>query len=144
VGAKLDLDPYISGVNDYLAGADSIGWPLLDSLERNLAVGLPGTGSQDEAHARSLLARIRSRFGPAEELTTTAAMLEEATSRYQAGIEALARDPVGGDIWNSVALRLFEKRMYEARAKVVCVPRRRPGGDAFWALRRLRSSRRGP
>jgi hypothetical protein len=143
VEAKLDLDPYVSGVDGYLAGADSTGWQLLDSLERNLAVGLPGAGTPEEHHARVLLARIRSKLGAAEELTRTASTLAAAASGYDAGIRALARDPVDGD-WNSVVLRLFEKRMYEAREKMARAVRRRPGSDAFWAVRRIRSSRLGP
>ncbi len=138
--AKLDLSSYEAGVDAYLGGADSTGWPLLDCLERNLAVGLPERGGTDEAHARALLSRIRSKLSMREELAMTTAELGKVTAELRAGLQELAQDHADPELWSRVVLKSFEKKMYEERMKAARASRRRPRSDAFWAIRRMKSS----
>jgi len=117
---RVDLDQYEANVKNYLAGGiDSAGWPLLDNLERYLAVGLIESGSADEQRARKLLASIRSRLTKAHEVEQTQEVLKRVSAEYRAGLQALAPQVAGHHIdlghYNAVVLKLFEKKMFEAR-----------------------------
>ncbi len=121
----LDLDSFEAVVNAYLGGGQSYGWPVLDALERHLAVNNPPAGTEEEKRARGLLARIRSKLTPSEEIAHTEAALREAVGKLDAGMAALREraskppphEPGAVDLWNAVAAASFETAMYEKRLK---------------------------
>ncbi len=132
-----DLGSYEAVVDTYLASPDSsLGWPLVDTMERHLAVGSFEENPEGEKRAKKLLARIRSKFVAADEIDQTERALETARQEYQAGIRAIAEQAVADlkagsepglrvNMWNAVFSKFLEKKMYDGRLKTAKRRRRR-------------------
>ena len=117
---RVDLDSYHGVVKRYVAGeGDSLGWPVLDALERLLYAEVIQPDTEEAKLANRLLAEVRSRLSPDSEQADLDAALQKTEDEYKSVLLAVAQtvkdDKPDSGLWGALVAKRFEKKMYEKR-----------------------------
>jgi|GEM_PF-3663544 hypothetical protein len=117
---RVDLHSYHAVVKRYVAGeGDSLGWPVLDALERLLYAEVIRPGTEEEKLANRLLAEVRSRLSPDSEQADLDAARQKTEDEYKAALPAVAQavkdNKLDSGLWRALVAKRFEKKMYEER-----------------------------
>jgi hypothetical protein len=116
----VDLNSYDGVVRRYIAGeGDSLGWPVLDALERLLYADVIQPDTEEARLATRLLAEVRSRLGPDSEQASLDAARQKTEDEYKAALLAVAQavkdNKLDPGLWRALIAKRFEKKMYEER-----------------------------